>query len=426
MESASGFMESVSVVQDTHLVSAQPVCTCSLPADRNHRRYLRAVASEQRDLPRVPSSATVVVRVGDLRYASSLDNVSRSGGFLATDQSIDPGTRFLLESPPPSALTFEAEAVGQCPHGVRFRFLQAPVDVQKFVPPSQEFQRLVAEDPEYSKSVPLAFAVAHPFYLLARTLFRLQVTGIENIPYGSRFIWTHNHSGWLSLDAPLVGYLIAMNNRVDRYSWSPDEQGPIAWMQRMTDTNLGDWGATFWNRAVIEWPVISKILRAVHGLPVTVLRKPEQLRKFRILATPAEGEEGNCKSSFTELYQLQYFHTGVARTALEAGMDYIQPAAIVGPEESFPNFGKLRALKGLLGTVLPIPLPILPIPVQWKVEFLPPIDVRLYRRDWEACETDEDRYALYSMIMSMVRQRVEQAMERMLAGRRAFRPWFLV
>lgn len=407
-------------------LGAFPESKVLVPEERRAREAPTNPLRERRGWPRVPCQASVVVTAEGRRHAVCLVELGRGGGFVLTDTEWVPGTLIRLESPECSSLTFEAKVVDTCLGGVRFAFLNPPVDVRHLLPPSKDFRTFLDEHPEYHAPVPWIFALAHPLFQLIRTYFRLEVRGTEHIPYGSRFIWTHNHSGWLAVDAPLVGYLIARGNFVERYPWPRESGGLKGQLWRLAPVQVGDWGITFWNRAVMGWPLVPRLLKAMHGVPASVLRHPERLRKYRILATPAEGEEGNCKSSFTERYRLQYFHTGVARLALEAELDYILPAAVVGPEESFPNLAKLRWPKSLLGTVLPLPLPVLPIPVQWHVEFLPPIDVRRYREAWRACADQEERYALCCRIMAVVRREVEQAMDRILDGRKAFRPWFLV
>ena len=51
----------------------------------------------------------------------------------------------------------------------------------------------------------------------------------------------------------------------------------------------------------------------------------------------------------------------------------IIPAIIIGAEETHINLSKLKLSKFLRGTVLPLPLNILPLPAKWKIKFLEPI-----------------------------------------------------
>lgn len=51
----------------------------------------------------------------------------------------------------------------------------------------------------------------------------------------------------------------------------------------------------------------------------------------------------------------------------------IIPTLIIGAEESNINLSKLKFTKFLKGTVIPLPLNVIPLPVKWKIKFLPPI-----------------------------------------------------
>ncbi len=51
----------------------------------------------------------------------------------------------------------------------------------------------------------------------------------------------------------------------------------------------------------------------------------------------------------------------------------IIPTLIIGAEETNINLSQLKFTKFLKGLVLPLPLNIIPLPVKWKIKFLPPI-----------------------------------------------------
>jgi 1-acyl-sn-glycerol-3-phosphate acyltransferase len=53
----------------------------------------------------------------------------------------------------------------------------------------------------------------------------------------------------------------------------------------------------------------------------------------------------------------------------------IIPAIIVGAEETHITC-QIKFTKYLIGTVIPIPLNVIPLPVKWTIKFLPPIDLR--------------------------------------------------
>jgi 1-acyl-sn-glycerol-3-phosphate acyltransferase len=66
--------------------------------------------------------------------------------------------------------------------------------------------------------------------------------------------------------------------------------------------------------------------------------------------------------------------TGFVRLA-RALKTPVVPVAFIGGEECLPGFGPLRALRPILGTIVPIPLAPVPLPTRWKVIFHEPIDV---------------------------------------------------
>jgi 1-acyl-sn-glycerol-3-phosphate acyltransferase len=378
---------------------------------------------ERRAFPRVRVNTRAVALLEGRQVDLLIQNAARGGLCARTTEDLLPGTELevRLDS---GAVRVPARVVSRRDGEVGLQFATA-VDLLDILPPSADYRLFLDQHPNFERQMPWAFAFTFSLYLLARTYFRLQVKGKELIPYGSRFLWTHNHSGWVSLDAPLIGYLIARGNTVDRYDWSVSRMGWPALLGLLSSVEHGEWGITFWNKAVMNWPIIAQTIRAMHGVQASLLREPEKLREYRIFATPAEGEEGNCKSSFGELYKLQYFHTGPARLALEAELDYLLPVAIVGPEESFPNLGKYRGLKKSLGTILPVPLPVPPIPVQWVVRFLPPLDLTPYHRRYRRCGHTEEVKALCAEIMGQVKERIGAALQEELRGRQPFRPWFL-
>ncbi|MEN0059098.1 MAG: hypothetical protein AAGB31_09700, partial [Bdellovibrio sp.] len=71
-------------------------------------------------------------------------------------------------------------------------------------------------------------------------------------------------------------------------------------------------------------------------------------------------------------YQLQEFRRGFVRMALETQAPIV-PALILGAEETHINLKKLKFTKFLKGSVIPLPLNVLPLPAKWHIHFLEPI-----------------------------------------------------
>jgi 1-acyl-sn-glycerol-3-phosphate acyltransferase len=58
--------------------------------------------------------------------------------------------------------------------------------------------------------------------------------------------------------------------------------------------------------------------------------------------------------------------------ALESNATIV-PTLIIGAEESNINLKTLKLARFLRGPILPLPLNIIPLPVKWKIVFLPPV-----------------------------------------------------
>ena len=51
----------------------------------------------------------------------------------------------------------------------------------------------------------------------------------------------------------------------------------------------------------------------------------------------------------------------------------IIPTIVIGAEETHITLSQLKFTKYLIGTVLPLPLNVIPLPAKWKIKFLEPI-----------------------------------------------------
>ncbi len=192
----------------------------------------------------------------------------------------------------------------------------------------------------------LIYRVLPRFLLeLMRKYFRVQVEGLENIPKRGAVIVAPNHSGFSGFDALLLAHVI--NSDVKRI---PRILTHHLWFINKTTSipahKLGFTEATFAN-----------------GISA--------LKKNNLIILFPEGENGNFKPS-SQMYQLQEFKRGFVRMAV-ATQSPIIPTLILGAEESNINLSQLKFTKFLRGIVLPLPLNIIPLPVKWKIKFLPPI-----------------------------------------------------
>jgi len=180
---------------------------------------------------------------------------------------------------------------------------------------------------------------------IMRKYFRLEVEGLENIPKRGSGIIAPNHSGYSGFDALMLAHTI--NKDVHRIPRVLTHQ--LWFLTKTTAVPAQKMGFT---EATYE-----------NGL--------NALKKNNLIVLFPEGEFGNFKPT-TKMYQLQEFKRGFIRLALTTQAPII-PTLVIGAEESSINLSQLKFTKYLKGMVLPLPLNIIPLPVKWKIKFLPPI-----------------------------------------------------
>lgn len=180
---------------------------------------------------------------------------------------------------------------------------------------------------------------------IVRKYFRIRCEGTENIPKKGRAIVVSNHSGYAGFDAIMIANEIRRNKKrighlVAHKLWFLGE--PV----RVFSEKMG-------------------FVEADTNECLKLLNKDELLVLF------PEGEEGNFKPS-SRRYRLQEFRRGFVRLAMITGAPIV-PCFVVGAEESQINLAQIRWAKYVLGTVVPVPLNIIPLPTRWTIRFLPPI-----------------------------------------------------
>lgn len=182
---------------------------------------------------------------------------------------------------------------------------------------------------------------------ILRKYFRLTVEGAEHLPKKGPVIIIPNHSGYSGFDAFLISHTIQKETKrvpliMTHHFWFLTKNTAIP------AHKLGFTEATYSNG-------------------ITALKK-----KHAIVLFP-EGEEGNFKPT-TKMYQLQEFKRGFVRMALETQSPII-PTLVLGAEETHINLSQLKFTKFLRGTIIPLPLNLIPLPAKWKIKFLPPIEL---------------------------------------------------
>ncbi len=180
---------------------------------------------------------------------------------------------------------------------------------------------------------------------IMRKYFRLQVEGAEHLPKRGAAIIASNHSGYSGFDALMLAY-----EAFKATGRSPKVLTHHFWF--LTETTA----------------IPAKKLGFIEASMKNGLA---QLTKKNMILIFPEGEKGNFKPS-KNAYQLQEFKRGFVRMALKTGAPII-PTMVIGAEETHINLKQLK-LSGLLrGTILPLPLNVLPLPAKWRIRFLPPM-----------------------------------------------------
>jgi len=224
-----------------------------------------------------------------------------------------------------------------------------------------------------------------PLFLLEiiRKYFRLEVEGLENVPQKGRALIVPNHSGVTALDAVMIGNEIFRDKaRVPHMLAHP------LWF---ISPNI-------------------RILAKKIGLDEASKGTGEKLlREGNIVMLFPEGAEGNFKPT-AKRYHLQEFKRGFVRMAMATQAPII-PTVVIGAEETNINLSSISVSKLLRGTIIPLPLNVIPLPAKWKIIFLPPIEMKKYRKK------DAGDKALVHKIAEDVKKKIQERINIEIAKR---------
>jgi 1-acyl-sn-glycerol-3-phosphate acyltransferase len=180
---------------------------------------------------------------------------------------------------------------------------------------------------------------------IIRRYLRVECEGLEHIPRDRPSIIVSNHSGYAGFDA-----LMLMNEIRRHLDITPRTVAHKLW---------------FFGKPV---RVVSEKMGLIEADMANCLKL---LRQDQSLILFPEGEAGNFKPS-NRRYRLQEFKRGFVRLSLITGAPIV-PACVIGAEETHINLSQIKFTKYLFGTVVPLPLNVIPLPVKWKIKFLPPV-----------------------------------------------------
>jgi len=211
-------------------------------------------------------------------------------------------------------------------------------------------------DPQWTESFLSVFMV------LYRDYWRVETTGVENVPATGRALLVSNHAGVLPWDGTMIKTAVFAEHSHPRHV-----RALVASM-------------------FMGMPMLSWFLRRTGqtvGHPDDTRRLLE--RDELVLVFP-EGVRGTGKS-FNDRYRLRRFgRGGFVATAIRSGSPII-PVSVVGSEEIYPMVADLAPLARFLGLpYFPItptwpwlgPLGMIPLPSKWRIQFHAPIHVERY------------------------------------------------
>ena len=221
-----------------------------------------------------------------------------------------------------------------------------------------------AED-EWGFDEEFAIGLRPALNFLYERWWRVETTGVTNVPATGRAMLVANHAGILPWDGTMMSLAIQREHPLPRYP-------------RFL---VLDWAFTL--------PFVSVVMRKVGGVVASPYNASRLLEQDELVAVFPEGAKGAGKD-FSERYRLQRFgRGGFVEIALRAGAPMI-PVAVVGSEEIYPKVGESGLLARALGApYFPItptfpllgPLGTIPLPSKWRIEFGEPIATAEYGPD---------------------------------------------
>ncbi len=231
---------------------------------------------------------------------------------------------------------------------------------------------------------------------LFRNWFRVEVSGIENLPVDGAALIVANHAGVLPFDGLMTSVAVHDHHPTNRDL-------------RLLAADL-----------VFDMPMVGQAARKAGHTMACTEDAHRLLAGGQLTAVFPEGYKGLGKH-FRDRYKLQRFgRGGFVSAALRTGAPIV-PCSIVGSEEIYPMVADVKLLARLMGLpyfpVTPLfplagPLGMVPLPSKWHIEFGTPIDTTGY----DAAAADDPMITFD--LTDQVRETIQQTLYRLLAGRR--------
>ncbi|BBZ35420.1 acyltransferase [Mycolicibacterium confluentis] len=233
--------------------------------------------------------------------------------------------------------------------------------------------------------------------VIFKSWFRVEVSGVENLPVDGAGLVVANHAGVLPFD----GLMLAVGVH---------DHHPTQRDLRLLAADL-----------VFDMPVLGHAARKAGHTMACTADAHRLLEGGELTAVFPEGYKGLGKQ-FKDRYKLQRFGRGGFVAAALRTKAPIIPCSIVGSEEIYPMMADVKLLARLLGLpyfpVTPLfplagPVGMVPLPSKWHIEFGAPISTAEYEES-----AAEDPMVTFELT-DHVRETIQHTLYRLLANRRS-------
>ncbi len=240
-------------------------------------------------------------------------------------------------------------------------------------------------------------AIVRPLLrFIFQSWFRVEVTGIENLPSEGAALLVANLSGVLPFDGLMLSVAV-------------HDHHPAQRDMRLLAADM-----------VFDLPLVGEAARKAGHTMACTTDAHRLLAAGELTAVFPDGYKGLGKR-FEDRYRLQRFGRGGFVTAALRTKAPIIPCSIIGSEEIYPMLTDVKLLARLFGVpyfpITPLfplagPAGLVPLPSKWRITFGDPI----YTNDYAASDA-EDPMVTFELT-DQVRETIQQTLYRLLAGRR--------